>query len=1274
MKTFSELTKEQQKFIKKWIPGFFERNMYAAKRQEYKEIVDAYGNYEALAASFRVKSGEVPDDHAARGRAITFAEAAEQEKENGRFDAANQLILQAIAEIDMCRDAIKQERDDMIRVCNIRIADLSDVDSARMDAARQAVLNNFNHPYPSRAALDQAQAAMAVLDQAFAAAAKNLQRLPAAQALFDLLEQRVQPKLDLLTPLAPDTFQGTTQETAIEAMRDVAVDLDADLRAADRNNPAILDGLATRLRTFDNNDPQPLIDQAMIHLRTDLQNVLNNNNALQDVILNTLVNRFQALACHDTLKNTQLGLVGRLSNLSVAARNGNWQEVKTQQAAAPQFMTDARAFQQDVEAAEEELLRAELTAQGTTAPHIDGLVALKAANPAAGDKLIATLAQNATALGGQAPTFAFTRQTKAEIKRLEGEETPLKDDRDAAFELKQEKEEDVRLARRALLTEQNKPGGGDLGEIARLTQAKKAAKRQRAAARQDLQMKEALLDAKQDDIAAEKKKLANAEAQRTLLDALTFGPLSPNARNPLPADEVETIIDIFGQSPALAMTTCKALQSAKDRSSLIELAGYLGDQVTNGFEWTDPLAHNAPPEQLSDERAEKYAKDLVQRAAFFGQDYATEAQVAITAGTAYHDNPDIRNRADGKTRFSEKEMAAIRSQQAASSMMQTDPVTGNVTLDLDSGVFNEVLARQKFSEDGFYQSGPMMTAEMDKLKAFFHDPTDGAARRQEAEQVLNAITTPPTSATATDFLKQSMGLSDAEYNAKSDEDKIALTRQAIMKSMCTPLTQGDVGSCFATGPLRRLRDERPLDVMKMYAEIIETGTLTGKNTGAAVPAVRNVQPEDDPLVRSLEYTVASAAGRDAQMQLTRVVNEASIGTVTKGPFDALKTTLRADYTAFHHELKALVEAKYTVSYDPLAATALGADGSSDQGIWRIVDTSGGGENPIKTKDEFRAFMKARASEALTDAGLDPAHEANIHAYIDSPAFTTEVENLAYEDYLPWNMPGGGGALPVLDVIVGTTPAHAETEVMAAGAAGAKRGDRAVALLKEVVALPNDKMTGMQTPGHVFNALPAEGRVNDLHPATLDQDIKTHLLDPAKELHDNPMPSAQAARMYDRMVDEYAAKFPEGSNPRAEVEKVFGDRPTGDMTPEQLMDHLSDKLEDIWELRAQTDANLWATAQTTPVSAAEKQQRHDETKAKLKAEVEKGLAAKLVFELDAPEFPIADTNWGSEADSVYYVVAPNPLTGEPDLWQKHIISGKLVLMRDTDINGKWSTVQ
>ena len=57
----------------------------------------------------------------------------------------------------------------------------------------------------------------------------------------------------------------------------------------------------------------------------------------------------------------------------------------------------------------------------------------------------------------------------------------------------------------------------------------------------------------------------------------------------------------------------------------------------------------------------------------------------------------------------------------------------------------------------------------------------------------------------------------------------------------------------------------------------------------------------------------------------------------------------------------------------------------------------------------------------------------------------------------------------------------------------------------------------------------------------------------------------------------------------------------------------------------------------------------------------------------PQFVIADSNWGSGADTAFLVIAPDPATGEPLLWTKTIPPGTRRRATRTWVDHEWAMI-
>ena len=62
------------------------------------------------------------------------------------------------------------------------------------------------------------------------------------------------------------------------------------------------------------------------------------------------------------------------------------------------------------------------------------------------------------------------------------------------------------------------------------------------------------------------------------------------------------------------------------------------------------------------------------------------------------------------------------------------------------------------------------------------------------------------------------------------------------------------------------------------------------------------------------------------------------------------------------------------------------------------------------------------------------------------------------------------------------------------------------------------------------------------------------------------------------------------------------------------------------------------------------------------------------EMGAPEFVIADSNWGSSETHTYFVIAPDLVTGEPTLYQKTVPPGDLTPASDDWSRREWASIE
>ena len=101
---------------------------------------------------------------------------------------------------------------------------------------------------------------------------------------------------------------------------------------------------------------------------------------------------------------------------------------------------------------------------------------------------------------------------------------------------------------------------------------------------------------------------------------------------------------------------------------------------------------------------------------------------------------------------------------------------------------------------------PHMTAKMTEMRDLFEGP-DGASAQNLIDSTK--VPTPPMAGTVAGgkIIAGTMGKKPADIN---DTD----AKAAVLSAMMTPLSQGPVGSCFSTAPVRAIRETDPLRAME----------------------------------------------------------------------------------------------------------------------------------------------------------------------------------------------------------------------------------------------------------------------------------------------------------------------------------------------------------------------------------------------------------------------------------------------------------------------------
>jgi hypothetical protein len=215
--------------------------------------------------------------------------------------------------------------------------------------------------------------------------------------------------------------------------------------------------------------------------------------------------------------------------------------------------------------------------------------------------------------------------------------------------------------------------------------------------------------------------------------------------------------------------------------------------------------------------------------------------------------------------------------------------------------------------------------------------------------------------------------------------------------------------------------------------------------------------------------------------------------------------------------------------------------------------------------------------------------------------------------------------------------------------------------------------------HGFNALPNNPSLDKLKGDTQgkrDQAMEDNLLKPGRDLRDNKIPVDKAVQMFMAEVQKWVDGAGTPELKKAYEDGIKAHLPKADVTPPQLTAAIKAATKDANKIQGDKDAAGWKQKQIDDGKTVT-----DEDFTKKKAEeaaaYEKTLTDKLtqrmMTDLGAPEFVLADSNWGSGADHTFFVISPDPNTGDPVLWMKTVPPGSLARAERKWIDAEWAKI-
>lgn len=766
------------------------------------------------------------------------------------------------------------------------------------------------------------------------------------------------------------------------------------------------------------------------------------------------------------------------------------------------------------------------------------------------------------------------------------------------------------------------------------------------------------------------------EEKRDLLDALSYGPLSVDRPEPMDAEDVTALIQAYGRSPEVAGEAIALAGRAEDPGVIAQNVGAVIDLSESGF---------APPggdpiDGADENELQGMAVNMLRNGAAMGQEYFDGAADYYASGAQSAEDP-----CGGRSGDSVGDINNRRTAMMGRDMLDAD---GNVDITSDSarGAMDHMLYHPgSLSPDSY---SPNVTQQMQGVYELFENPETAT----DAADVINGVSAPgdetPNAAGARDIVGQTMGVEPGDV---TDAD----TRAAVLSGMLSPFQQGDAGSCFSTGPARRLRIEDPIQTMENMAEIATTGQFVSPSANIAgpIPANQNIPDGENPMMRSYEYTIATGVAMRVNSTQRTEMNDGLWDAGGNGRglgeiegfvgADAWNGSGEVDENGdlvdegMRVRLQRALTQQLRFDYNATEADTSGGgggDGNSSLGAFEVVYQG----NTIESE---AAFQDAVEQIAMAAAG-NPEGETRdqISELIQSNEFVDAIYG-AYgtsRTEAPWNLAGGGFGTETDQVLTGRNTTEYSLDPPNPGA---NPGVQTRQLLDNLVANIGGApgLTALATTGddanHEFTGTPQHPTFQAISGPDSAERIQEILVDPGQEIASSPMPEQQTSRVYEEQIRDMMrwGSVRDDEESLEALREALSNGPTEGLSPPDLQTYIDGQLTDFntrqRELERQ-DADQWRAGQTGPVSDADYQAHLDGLQAEAEARLEDALRGNLTPEFELPHVVVADSNWGGPDATYEFVVAPDPLTGDLRMFERNAFSGDMSLLGENWETAEW----
>lgn len=1245
---WDDLTEVQQSFLRNYLQSSTWDFIFGAETSKAnKPLIAGFEELERIEGRYRELIGSIPDGYPERVAIEGSATQAKGLRESGKFTEAVKILSGAVEDIGTTVTTLKAAAADLRKKAKPVIAGATPTEVYEIDQLHREMMEALADELPTRTNLTEAQKKGSDLDLAERRIRTDAARRKKAREDFDAAVKLIKPELERIAAAKPEDWvrrmSGIGEmEAAIDgAGKLLEVVKDAEASDDEADHVAATEKLTEWNKTADAYDN--LLEGARAGIEQALRDGYANFEA--DIDENSSLNLAAYLEADEKkltplmqeLANDRQAILDALSGGDPAEQFDRFDELD-------EVKERLVKFQRLREIARDNRQKKRMVDSGVSEEQATRIAKMRQTAPDVVASINTAVDDANKVIGG----IEVTTKVVEDHKKLR--EGHLKDWRAAgqkisscdkqiekAMQDAQALIQKIELQFPGVMSEGDeglkKLDPADVEELKRLVLLKTNLDNQKKVAQSERTEAE-------DKWRAERNFVDAAEKKKRLLDAVTYGPLSPDRSNPLDPGDVKTLVDLYQQDWVVADHAVETVGKAKNPDSVMAAVNTLSGR----------LATNMGNSNWNKASAQEYANNVITMSGGLPFDVVNLLDDYLNQGGHLAQVPGV----DKGGTFAE--LAKSRTAHVTNYMVNSDG-----SLDLDAALYG--LADVAFHPDSVRNGTPVVAAHMyETIEYFKNSPT--------AEDKIKAITL-PTDPGALSLLSKGSGQTVGSITQDT-------ARKEVVNAMLTPVYQGEIGSCFATAGVLRMRQTDPDRALELYSDLATKGTFTPKSTNPSavpvpIPAIQNVPSKDNPLVRSLEFTVGTAAAIDQDSRISTQSATRSAKAIEKVQA-SIKPT---EWDKVKAKLKRAIPGAFTFSYNADVDIVNSKDGSSKKGGYELISKAD--NKGIKSEEDYiKAVTPIVIAQIGTSDMASGVTEETIRNLVKSREF---LDELKIDGKMPWELPSGGYSSDATRVLEGKPgvqtnfiPKFETTDDMDL------RTQAVVQSLLTAFDGVTDELSAIETGGmHTFNALPQHPSLAKLTQGgsgSIATNFTTEVLDKGTALKNADIPVEKATLMVEKQLRSLA-KNASGDAKKALEDAILVHRPTTAVKPAALKALMKTACTDYVNAVAKAEADAWKKKETEKNGGEPSIDAYNEKVAEWKKNAEKRVenasSTVLVADLDAPQFVLADTNWGDPRTRTLFVLCPDPETGKPKMYQRKDPGGELTTLGEDWLKTNWMRV-